>query len=120
MRDTKFDGWTASVGRCHFMKTEDGKRKRRSTKHELAITRSDKSLKVVTEQIVDILKHSGRAITLAELGHITCKRRCYDVILVLEALGLVKRVAKKSVEWNEKTPEFDDSAISSYFSSYDD
>ena len=81
--------------------------------------RSDKSLKLVTEQIVDILKNSGRAIVLSELMHITCKRRCYDVILVLEALGLVKRVEKKLVEWTEKAPEFDDSAISSYFS-YDD
>lgn len=80
---------------------------------ERSAKRSDKSLKVVTQQIVDLLRDSGRTVVLQELSNITCRRRCYDVILVLEALGLVERVARKSVRW--KTPEFDESAISSYF-----
>lgn len=75
--------------------------------------RADKSLKRVTQQIVAYLKQH-KIVKMKDLVQFTCKRRCYDVVLVLEAVGLLTRVERNTVAW--LTPDdIDDAAISETF-----
>jgi hypothetical protein len=82
-------------------------------------SRKDNSLSNVTIQIMDILK-SKKEIDIKELSHITCKRRCYDVVLVLEALSIIERKSKgfiKLIESDESSVnKIDDNIIDNYFS----
>jgi hypothetical protein len=63
------------------------------------MTENTRSLYSVTKRIVEILQNADGPICLKDLAHITCKRRCYDVILVLAAIGKVERVGKNTVLW---------------------
>lgn len=67
-----------------------GLRKKEVKKHE----GRGKSLSIITKEVIDILKKAEAPISIKDLGDITCKRRCYDVLLVLEALGIINRLKK--------------------------
>lgn len=90
------------------------------------MTRKDKSLFQLTKQVIDILQTKHGPVTMKELADLLCKRRCYDIILVLEAVGKVERVGKKkdSVRWcdderyierSESFDPFDDEFIDKIF-----
>ena len=77
-------------------------------------SRKEKSLYKITKKIVKLLKSKNGPVNVNDLSNLTCKRRCYDVILVLEAIGKVERCGKKLVQWCAKSSvsdPFDDDFI---------
>lgn len=82
--------------------------------------KGESALSEVTRLVVTQLKMNGRPMLVKELANITCKRRCYDVILVLEAVGLVERKDKNAVEWVGVAPRRAASDISEkYWEDFD-
>lgn len=88
-----------------------GKRITRQTEKAAAATttpRQDRSLRCVACKVIAILRRSvGSSVSVKELASVTCVRRCYDVILVLEAAGLVQRIGKQQVRWLQQPDEGD-------------
>ena len=72
-----------------------------ATKAPPAAPRTGTPLKRVALDVIGVLKR-GEEVSVSEMSAMTCKRRCYDVILVLEAAGLVDRVDKHVVRWRDR------------------
>ncbi len=67
-----------------------------------------------TQIIVNYLKQQHGPVKVSDLAKMTCKRRCYDVLIVLKAIGKVRHIKKNMIEWvrDEISDNFDDEIIS--------
>lgn len=68
------------------------------------------SLYITTKSIWSLLQQQG-PLPMKVLAAQTCKRRCYDVIAVLEAVGKIERVEGGKIKIVE--PMFNDEEIDS-------
>uniref|UniRef100_A0A1I8HCV2 E2F_TDP domain-containing protein n=1 Tax=Macrostomum lignano TaxID=282301 RepID=A0A1I8HCV2_9PLAT len=71
-------------------------------------TRQDKSLGILTERFVQLLKDAPDGVldlkAAAEYLRVGQKRRIYDITNVLEGIGLIEKRSKNCVQWKGASP----------------